>query len=153
MSLIESGSPLWTRRMRAIFRIVVGLLFIAHGTQKLFGFPPSPMPGMPVDPFTTLGVAGIIELIGGSMIILGLLTRPVAFLLAGEMSVAYFRVHYPRGLFPINNGGELAVLYCFSFLYLMVAGAGAWSLDAMISRSRHGGLPGDAQRRNIDAAA
>ena len=153
MSLIESGSPLWTRRMRAIFRIVVGLLFIMHGTQKLFGFPPSPMPGMPVDPFTTLGVAGIIELVGGALIILGLLTRPVAFLLAGEMAVAYFRVHYPRGLFPINNGGEMAVLYCFSFLYLMVAGAGAWSLDAMISRSRHRGEPGDAQRRNIDAAA
>ena len=153
MSLIESGSPLWTRRMRAIFRIVVGLLFIAHGTQKLFGFPPSPMPGGPVDPFTTLGVAGMIELIGGTMIILGLLTRPVAFLLAGEMSVAYFRVHYPRGLFPINNGGELAVLYCFAFLYLMVAGAGAWSLDAMISRNRHRGEPGDAHRRDIEAAA
>lgn len=153
MSLLESGSPLWTHRMRAIFRIVVGLLFIAHGTQKIFGFPPSPMPGMPVDPFTALGVAGIIELVGGAMIVLGLLTRPVAFLLAGEMAVAYFRVHFPRGFFPINNGGELAVLYCFAFLYLMVAGAGAWSLDAILSRRRYGGQPGNTSRRNIDAAA
>ena len=152
MSLLDSGSPVWTRRMRAIFRIVVGLLFITHGTQKIFGFPPSPMPGMPVDPFTALGVAGIIELIGGAMLILGLLTRPVAFLLAGEMAVAYFRVHFPRDLFPINNGGELAVLYCFAFLYLMVAGAGAWSLDEMISRRGHG-QPGKTPRRNIDAAA
>ena len=153
MSLLDSGSPVWTRRMRAILRIVVGLLFITHGTQKIFGFPPSPMPGMPVDPFTALGVAGIIELIGGAMLILGLLTRPVAFLLAGEMAVAYFRVHFPRGIYPINNGGELAVLYCFAFLYLMVAGAGAWSLDEMISRRRHGGQPGKTPRRNIDAAA
>jgi len=153
MSLLEPASPHWSYRMRGICRIVVGLLFIAHGTQKLFGFPPSPMPGMPVDPFTTLGVAGIIEVIGGAMIILGLLTRPVAFLLAGEMAVAYFRVHFPRGFFPINNGGELAVLYCFAFLYLMFAGAGAWSLDAMISRRRHGGQPGDTQRRNVEAAA
>jgi putative oxidoreductase len=139
--------------MRAIYRIVVGLMFIMHGTQKLLGFPPSPMPGMPVDPMSTLGVAGSIELIGGALIVLGLLTRPVAFLLAGEMAVAYFRVHFPRGLLPINNGGEVAVLYCFAFLYLMLAGAGAWSLDAMIMRNRHRGEPGVAQRRKIDTAA
>jgi putative oxidoreductase len=123
----------WHPRMLAILRIMTGLLFLEHGTQKLLNFPPrvnnAPMPDL-----TTLpGMQGVIELVGGIMIILGLFTRPVAFILAGDMAVAYFMAHAPRGFFPISmggNGGELAIMYCFVFLYLMVAGAGAWSVDA-----------------------
>jgi putative oxidoreductase len=123
----------WHPRMLAILRIMTGLLFLEHGTQKLLNFPPrvnnAPMPDL-----TTLpGMQGVIELVGGIMIILGLFTRPVAFILAGDMAVAYFYAHAPRGFFPISmggNGGELAIVYCFVFLYLMVAGAGAWSVDA-----------------------
>jgi len=123
----------WQPRMLAILRIMTGLLFLEHGTQKLLNFPPrvnnAPMPDL-----TSLsGVQGIIELVGGIMIILGVFTRPVAFILAGDMAVAYFYAHAPRGFFPISmggNGGELAIMYCFVFLYLMVAGAGAWSVDA-----------------------
>jgi putative oxidoreductase len=119
--------------MLAILRIMTGLLFLEHGTQKLLNFPPrvnnAPMPDL-----TTLpGMQGVIELVGGIMIILGLFTRPVAFILAGDMAVAYFMAHAPRGFFPISmggNGGELAIMFCFVFLYLMVAGAGAWSVDA-----------------------
>jgi putative oxidoreductase len=123
----------WHPRMLAILRIMTGLLFLEHGTQKLLNFPPrvnnAPMPDL-----TTLpGMQCVIELVGGIMIILGLFTRPVAFILAGDMAVAYFMAHAPRGFFPINmggNGGELAIMFCFVFLYLMVAGAGAWSVDA-----------------------
>jgi putative oxidoreductase len=123
----------WHPRMLAILRIMTGLLFLEHGTQKLLNFPPrvnnAPMPDL-----TTLpGMQGVIELVGGIMIILGLFTRPVAFILAGDMAVAYFMAHAPRGFFPISmggNGGELAIMFCFVFLYLMVAGAGAWSVDA-----------------------
>lgn len=113
--------------MRAVLRIMVGLLFLEHGTQKLLGFPPAPNPGPAL--LSLLGVQGIIELVGGALLVLGFLTRPVALVLAGDMAVAYWMVHAPRSFFPVLNGGDAAILYCFVFLYLAVAGPGAWSLD------------------------
>jgi putative oxidoreductase len=124
----------WQPRLLSILRIVTGFLFIAHGTQKLLDFPPSDHP-MNLAAWTMPWTAGVLELVGGGLIILGLLTRPVAFILAGEMAVAYFMSHAPNGFWPIANKGELAVVYCFIFLYLAVAGAGAWSLDAIFKKN------------------
>jgi putative oxidoreductase len=126
----------WSPRILSIFRIVFGLLFMLHGTQKLFNYPPGP-PGapFPVSPLTfPFGVAGILETIGGLLLLLGFFTRPVAFLLAGEMAVAYFMNHAAKGFWPMMNGGEFAVLFCFAFLYLAVAGGGRWSLDYLLRR-------------------
>jgi putative oxidoreductase len=131
-------TTIWRPRMLAVLRVVTGLLFLEHGSQKLLGFPagPHPMPEL----FSLFGFSGVLELVGGALILLGLFTRPVAFLLAGEMAFAYFMGHAPRGFFPVNNGGDAAILYCFVFLYLMVAGAGAVSLDgAMRSGSAERG--------------
>jgi putative oxidoreductase len=122
--------------MLSILRMVAALLFILHGTQKLFSWPTPAQPGPPIDLITQRGIAGILEAFGGIAILLGIFTRPVAFLLAGEMAVAYFQVHFPRSMYPINNGGDNAVLFCFIFLYLMVAGAGTWSIDHMIASNR-----------------
>jgi putative oxidoreductase len=119
----------WSPRLLSVLRIVSALLFMQHGSQKLFGFPPSPQLSGPLPPL--LLTAGVLEFFGGALLLLGLFTRPVAFLLSGEMAVAYFRSHAPRGLWPVLNGGELAVLYCFLFLYLSVAGGGEWSVDAL----------------------
>lgn len=127
------GDPLNMSRfsgpLLSILRIMVALCFIEHGTMKLLGFPVSPMPQPPL--LSLMGVAGILELGGGSLVLLGLFTRPIAFLLAGEMAAAYFMAHAPHGFFPVANMGEAAVLYCFSFLYLSAAGAGPWSIDAL----------------------
>ena len=109
--------------MLAVLRIVTALIFIEHGTQKLFGFPPSPNPPPPL--FSLFGLAGVLEILGGLLVLLGLYTRPVAFILAGQMAVAYFMGHLPEGFFPVNNGGDAAILYCFVFLYLVFAGPGA----------------------------
>lgn len=117
----------WSGPLLSVLRIAVALAFIEHGTSKLFGFPPFPMPG-PLSPL--LIAAALLELVGGTLILLGLFTRPVAFLLSGQMAVAYFMAHAPQGFFPANNGGEAALLYCFVFLYLAAAGAGPWSVDA-----------------------
>jgi len=122
--------------MLAILRIVAGLVFVSAGTMKMFGQPPSPVPIPPFTPFSELGVGAVLETFGGAAIVLGLLTRPVAFVLAGEMAVAYFQFHFPRSFFPTVNNGIPAVLYCFLFLYLSAAGAGAWSLDGIIVRRR-----------------
>jgi putative oxidoreductase len=122
--------------MLSVLRVVAAAVFIEHGTQKLFGFPPGQMPGT-VTLFSQMGVAGVLETFGGCAILLGLLTRPIAFLLAGEMAVAYFQTHFPRSVFPIQNGGDDAVLFCFIFLYLMVAGAGSWSVDRIIATSKN----------------
>jgi len=119
----------WAPRLLSVFRIVTGLLFLAHGLVKLFGFPAGAQPGQ-VPLMSIYGLAGVLELVGGAAIVLGLFTRPVAFLLSGMMAVAYFMAHAPQGFFPILNGGELAIIYSFAFLYLAVAGAGPWSLDA-----------------------
>jgi putative oxidoreductase len=104
----------WSPRMLSVLRIMTGLLFLEHGRQKLFAFPPPVNPGPAL--FSLLGVQGIIELVGGILIAIGFLTRPVAFILAGDMAVAYFMRHAPRGFFPALNGGKLAILYCFVFL-------------------------------------
>ena len=122
----------WSPRMLSVLRIMTGLQFIEHGTQKLFGFPPSSMPGPSL--FSLLGFQGLLELVGGLLILFGLFTRPTAFVLAGNMAVAYFMAHAPRSFFPALNGGDAAILFCFVFLYLMVAGGGEWSIDAMLRR-------------------
>ena len=127
--MISNFGP-WTSRMLSILRIVAALCFLNHGTQKLLGFPPFPGGHGPALA-SLLGVQGIIEIVGGILLVLGLLTRPVAFVLAGDMAVAYFMVHAPRSFFPVLNGGEAAILYCFIFLYLFVAGGGAWSVVAL----------------------
>jgi putative oxidoreductase len=137
MKVLEPASPLWSARMLSVFRLVIGLVFITHGTAKLFGFPAGAAPSPTVELMSQRGLAGVLEAFGGTAIALGLFTRPVAFLLAGEMAVAYFQVHFPRSFFPTVNGGVSALLYCFIFLYLCVAGGGPWSLDAVLTgRSR-----------------
>ena len=135
MSIFEPSPSPWTSRMLSVLRIVAGLMFLSAGTTILFGFPPSPMPMPPIPVMSQMWIGAILELIGGLAIMFGVFTRPVAFLLAGEMAVAYFQFHYPQSFFPTVNNGVPAVLYCFLFLYLMFAGAGAWSIDAMIARS------------------
>jgi putative oxidoreductase len=124
----------WSPRLLSILRIVAGLLFMCHGGQKLFNCPPAEHPmNIPWFSFPA-GIGGILEFFGGLLFVLGLLTRPVAFILSGEMAVAYFMVHAKGGFWPINNHGELAVLYCFVFLYFVAAGPGPLSLDYMIRR-------------------
>jgi putative oxidoreductase len=119
----------------SVLRIVVALLFLEHGSMKLFGFPPgSPMP-MPA-PLTLLWFAGVIELAGGALLALGLFTRSVAFICSGEMAVAYFIGHAPHGFFPAVNMGDAAILYSFVFLYFSAAGPGPWSVDAIRGRGR-----------------
>jgi putative oxidoreductase len=134
--------PRWTGVLLSVLRIVAGLTFLEHGAQKLLGFPPS-MPGMPpVAPFTMLWTGGVLELVGGALVVLGLLTRPAAFILAGEMAVGYWTFHAPKSFFPAINGGDAAILYCFVFLYLSAAGGGPWSLDALWRRGRGQGSVG-----------
>jgi putative oxidoreductase len=124
----------WEPRMLSVLRIVSGLLFVEHGLNKFFGFPPGTQQRA-YDLFTLVpGLAGILETFGGILLILGLFTRPVAFMLSGEMAFAYFMAHQPRAIYPYSNGGTLAVLYCFVFLYLFVAGGGEWSLDRVLRR-------------------
>ena len=115
----------WAPRMLSVLRIMTGLLFLEHGTQKLLGFPPSDHAAPAL--LSLIGVQGVLELIGGFLILIGLFTRPVAFILAGDMAVAYFMAHAPKSFFPTLNGGQLAILFCFVFLYLVFAGAGPWS--------------------------
>ena len=118
----------WTPRMLGILRIVIGFLFLQHGSAKLLGIPHVAMfDGLQV--FSLIGVAGILELVGGILILIGLCTRFTAFILSGEMAFAYFLAHAGAGPLPMLNGGELAVVYCFVFLYLAFAGAGAFSID------------------------
>ncbi len=120
-------------------RIVVGFLFWLHGLQKLFGILGR---DEPVELMSWLGAAGVIESIGGVLIILGLFTRPVAFILAGEMAIAYFRVHMPRDLWPIMNRGELSALYCWTYLFFAANGAGAFSLDGLLRARRRSRVAG-----------
>jgi putative oxidoreductase len=126
----ENALSPWSPQLLSVLRIMTGLLFLSHGTAKLLGFPH-------IEMFDNLqlmslsGVAGILELVGGALIVLGLFTRPVAFILSGEMAFAYFIGHAPQNFMPLLNGGESAILYCFIFLYLAAVGAGPWSLDAL----------------------
>jgi putative oxidoreductase len=119
----------WTPHLLSLLRIVTGFLFIQHGGQKVLGFP-APQHG-PFDLFSIMGVAGALELVGGLLIMVGLFTRPVSFVLSGLMAFAYFMAHAGQGFWPMLNGGELAALYCFVFLYLSAAGGGAWSIDGI----------------------
>jgi putative oxidoreductase len=126
---MESVTQAWSPRILSVLRIMTGLLFLQHGTAKLLGFPYiASFDNLQLA--SLLGVSGILELVGGVLIVVGLLTRPTAFILSGMMAVAYFIAHAPQDFYPILNQGELAVLYCFVFLYLSVAGAGPWSIDA-----------------------
>src|ERR1700712_1100 len=117
----------------SIFRIVIGLLLFQYGVAKLFKYPPVPM-FEKVELMSLYGAAGSLELILGGLLILGLFTRPVAFVLSGEMAFAYFLGHFPKGFLPILNGGNAAILFCFACLYLACAGGGPWSIDAMMRR-------------------
>lgn len=134
MNLLEPAPPPWPSRMLGLLRIVAGFMFLTAGTMKVFGFPPG-APGMP--PFTFLsqmGIGGVLETVGGTAILIGLFTRPVAFVLAGEMAVAYFQFHFPNSFWPTVNNGVPAALYCFVFLYLAAAGPGAFSVDGALKR-------------------
>ena len=126
----------WSPYILSVLRIVTALIFMEHGTQKLLGFPSGSNMQPPL--FSMFGFAGLLELVGGLLILLGLFTRPVAFILAGEMAFAYFMGHAARGVFPVNNGGDAAILYCFVFLYFVFSGPGAWSLDRTRSPTRAG---------------
>lgn len=133
---MENFLDSWKPRVLSILRIVTAFLFIQHGTQKMFGFP---VPAhQPFDLYSLIGLAGVLEVFGGLLILLGLFTRPVAFLLSGEMAFAYFMAHAPQAFWPLMNGGELAVMWCFTFLYLACAGGGEWSLDHLRSARRAG---------------
>ena len=124
----------WAPRILSVVRIITALLFMEHGTQKLFGFPVSARAMAELPPL--IMAAGVLEVAGGALLALGFFTRPAAFILSGMMAVAYFLAHAPQSFFPINNGGEGAILYCFIFLYFFFAGGGAWSLDTLMARKK-----------------
>jgi putative oxidoreductase len=127
----------WEPYLLSILRIVTAFLFMQFGTAKLFGFPAPLMPGGGTAPFGSLPwVAGFLEAFGGAFLLVGLFTRPVAFLLSGEMAFAYFMGHAPKGFWPVLNGGPPAILFCFTFLYISAAGPGPWGLDALPGRRR-----------------
>ena len=121
----------WSPHVLSLLRVASGAAFLAHGTMKWLNFPPSTMEVT----FTSLsGIAGLIELVGGTLLVLGLFTRPVAFLCSGTMAAAYFIAHAPQSFFPVLNRGDAALLYCFVFFYLVFAGPGPWSLDAIVRK-------------------
>ena len=133
MDLTTTTAP-WAPRMLSVLRIVAALIFMLHGTQKILGFPASTMnPAM----FSLPWIAGVLELVGGALLLIGLFSRPVAFVLSGEMAFAYFIGHAPKSLYPALNGGDAAILYCFVFLYIFFAGPGPWSVDAQRARGRY----------------
>lgn len=129
MTFLKSFSPF----LLSLLRAMSGLLLLQHGTTKYLSIPATKMSG--ISPMTMAGAAGLIELVCGALIVVGLFTRPAAFLASGTMAVAYFMVHAPQNFYPIVNGGELAALYCFTFLYLAAAGAGPVSIDKAIGRA------------------
>ena len=140
MAKSDSFQAKWAPRVLSVLRIIAGFLLLQHGLQKVFGvlLPPAPV-GAPQEHgtfqlFSLVGVSGILELVGGALLLVGLFTRPVAFILSGMMAVAYFMAHAPGGFWPILNRGELAVIYCFVYLYFSVAGGGEWSLDRLLRR-------------------
>jgi putative oxidoreductase len=133
MSDLSDNAVVWQPRVLSLLRFMAGLLFMEHGMSKLFDFPHGTLhPTFATQPL--LFVAGILECFGGALVAIGLFTRPVAFLLSGEMAIGYFMFHAPKSFFPLQNAGEAAVLYCFIFFYLFVAGGGAWSLDRLRGR-------------------
>lgn len=120
----------WAPRLLSVLRFFIGLLLLQHGTAKFFGFPVVPMFAH-LKMSSMFGIAGYFELIGGALLVVGLFTRPVAFILSGMTAVAYFYAHAPRSFFPVLNGGETVILFCFGLLYIAAAGAGPWSIDAL----------------------
>jgi putative oxidoreductase len=136
-ALISQLNTLWAPRLLSVLRIITAFLFLQHGTAKLFGFPHVAFFDE-LSLFSLIGFAGVLEVVGGLLLVLGLFTRPVAFILSGEMAFAYFIAHAPKGLFPLLNNGEAATLFCFIFLYLVAAGGGAWSLDRRLCRGKPG---------------
>jgi len=124
----------WNSLVLGLVRVVTAFLFMQHGGQKLFGFPAPQRHEF--DLFSLSGVAGVLELFGGALVLIGLFTRPVAFVLSGLMAFAYFIAHAPQNFWPILNGGELAIMFCFVFFYLAFAGGGSWSLDSLRSARR-----------------
>jgi putative oxidoreductase len=133
MTTIDSFYVRWTPRLLSVLRIVAAFLFIAHGAQKLFGFFATPGAAAP-PAFSQMWVGGVLEFFGGVSLLVGLFTRPVAFILSGMMAIGYFQMHAPAGFWPLQNKGEMAVLYSFIFLFLSVAGGGAWSVDRLLRR-------------------
>ena len=124
----------WSPHILSVLRIVAALLFLMHGTAKLFHVPhQATFDNLQL--MSLLGAQGVLEVVGGVLLLIGLFSRPVAFVLSGDMAVAYFIAHWPRGWVPLLNGGDLAVLFCFVFLYLWVAGPGPWSVDAAVRRN------------------
>jgi putative oxidoreductase len=134
METIAATMAAWAPRALSVLRIITGLMIIEHGMAKLLGWPVVPAFAQ-LKLFSLLGLAGTIELVGGALLILGLFTQPAAFIVSGEMAVAYFMVHEPRSFFPLINGGSLAIIYCFACLYLSTAGAGPWSVDATMKQA------------------
>lgn len=133
MANLDSFYLKWAPRALSVLRIVAGFLLMQHGMQKLLGLP-TPMPGGTFPLLSLFGVSGALELVGGLLVLTGQFTRLAAFILSGELAVAYFMMHAPQGFWPLLNKGELAALYSFVFLYLAVAGGGAWSLDGLLRR-------------------
>lgn len=124
----------YSSQLLSVLRFVIGLLLLAHGVTKYLNFPTSPMNN--ASPANIFGIAGLFELIGGALLLFGLFTRPVAFILSGMTAVAYFYVHVPRSVFPILNGGETAILFCFALLFISAAGGGVWSADRMWQKTK-----------------
>jgi putative oxidoreductase len=124
----------WAPRLLSILRIVAALIFMAHGTQKLLGFPVSPNPGPAV--LSLPWIAGVLEILGGALLVPGLFVRLVAFILSGLIAAAYWIAHAPRSVYPVLNGGDAAILYCFVFLFIAAAGGGVWSLDRLLRSGR-----------------
>ena len=120
----------------SVLRIMSALLFMAHGTAKLLGWPPTEMFATPPEAMTLMWFAGVLELVGGALLALGLLTRPVAFVLSGQMAFAYFIGHASQAFWPVQNGGDASILFCFVFLYIAAAGGGPWSLDSALFKKR-----------------
>lgn len=135
MSIFDPTPSRWAPRVLSIVRIAAGLFFITFGTMKLFGWPPLP-PGTEIPVMSQAWIGGLMEIVGGALIALGLLTRPTAFILSGQMAVAYFQFHAPTSIYPQINQGTPAILFCWLFFYFVFSGAGEWSLDAVIARKR-----------------
>ena len=131
--LSDSFRAEWSPRLLSVIRIIAGLMFMQHGLAKYFGFP-APFP-VAVQAASLLGVAGVIEIVAGALIAVGLFARLAAFIASGEMAIAYFMFHFPKGFFPLANGGALAIFYCFFFLYIALQVPGPWSIDGARSRS------------------
>lgn len=130
MGFLERFSP----QLLSALRFVSGLLFVAHGTTKLLGFPPTEMFAQPPETLSLIWFAGVIEIVGGGLITIGLFTRPAAFVCSGMMAVAYWMAHATQSFYPVQNGGDAAILFCFAFLYIAAAGPGPLSVDSAISK-------------------